>query len=130
MKYLAIDYGTKRVGVAVSRAWLAEPLAVFPRDRAIEKITSYIHEERPHAVLIGIADGPIAEEARLFAQELQKKIGDIKIIEADETLSSVETHTKLATSGMSRSKRQGDIDHYAAAAFLQDYLDMHKEDGE
>lgn len=130
MKYFAIDYGTKRVGVAVSRAWLAEPLAVFPRDIAVEKIAAYIDEERPDVVLIGIADGPMADEARLFAQELQKKRPGLKIIEADETLSSVETHTKLATSGMPRSKRQGNIDHYAAAAFLQDYLDMHKEDHE
>lgn len=127
MKYLAIDYGTKRVGVAISRLFLAEPLKVLPRDRAVQQLAEIIREEKPNALMLGIADGPMVEQGRAFVQELLKVIGPLQIIEVDETLSSVETHEKLAKSSMSRSKRQGDIDHYAAAAFLQDYLDTHKE---
>jgi putative transcription antitermination factor YqgF len=128
MKYLAIDYGTKRIGVAVSRLWLAEPVGIFLRTEAVRKLKALIDEEKPDAILLGIPDGFIATEARAFAQELQKETGPLSIIEADETLSSRSTHEKLAHSSMPMMRRRDPIDHYAAAAILQDYLDTHKEE--
>jgi putative transcription antitermination factor YqgF len=131
MKYLAIDYGTKRIGLAVNHEWLAEPLEVVLRDKAGGRVPAVIHDLKIEAVLIGISEGQMAEDARRFAREVvneAKKLGaEVKLIEVDETLSSVETHQKLAMSSMPRSRRQQPIDHYAAAAFLQDYLDLHRE---
>ncbi len=128
MKYLAIDYGTKRVGLAVSREWLAEPLLVVNRAIAIQKLIDVITEERPDALVLGIADGRMVEEARAFAREVVKTLNQpLSIIEVDETLSSVEAQKRMVESGMPRSKRQGAMDHYAAAGFLQDFLDARKE---
>lgn len=127
-KYLAIDYGTKRIGVAISRMWLAEPLTILPTDSAVHRLVAIINDERPDALVIGIADGPMAEAAKVFAMEVSKATNGLPIVEVDETLSSVETHAKVAKSGMSRSRRQQDIDHYAAATFLQDFLDTQKEE--
>lgn len=127
-KYLAIDYGTKRIGVAISRMWLAEPLMIVPTDSAVRRLIAIINDERPDALVVGIADGPMAEAAKVFAKEVSKAANGLPIIEVDETLSSVETHAKVAKSGMSRSRRQQDIDHYAAATFLQDFLDTQKEE--
>jgi len=127
MKYLAIDYGTKRIGVAVNRLWLAEPIVVFDRSVALQKIAQLIGVEKPDALVLGIADGPMVAEGRTFVKELLKHVGSMRVIEADETLSSVETQKKMIQSGMKRSKRQGPIDHYAAAAILQEYMDTHKE---
>lgn len=127
MTYLAIDYGTKRVGVAVNRLWLAEPVAVFDRSIALQKIVHLIAMEKPDALILGIADGPMVAEGRTFVKELLKHVGSMKVIEADETLSSVETQKKMIQSGMKRSKRQGPIDHFAAAAILQEYMDTHPQ---
>lgn len=124
MKFLAIDYGTKRVGVAVSHEWLAEPLAVFDRATALEKITALIRTEQIETIVLGIADGKMADDARKFGESLKRAFPKLIVVEEDETLTSVETHAKLATSSMPRGKRQGPIDHYAAAAILQNYLDL------
>ena len=123
-KYLAIDYGTKRIGTALNFAWLAEPYKIIPRENAEKTILQIIEAEYVDTVVIGIADGRMADEARAFVSALQKAKPNLAMIEVDESLSSVETHVKLAKSGMKKSKRERDIDHYAAAAILQDYLDM------
>lgn len=126
MIFLAIDYGTKRIGVAVSHETLAEPLEIVGIERAVEDISDLVRSYNVDAIVLGISEGKIAEEAREFAKQLMEQLGDkIKLIEVDETLTSVETHAKLAQSGMPRGKRQQPIDHYAAAAILQDYLDVH-----
>ncbi|HKY73770.1 MAG TPA: Holliday junction resolvase RuvX [Patescibacteria group bacterium] len=129
MKYLAIDYGTVRVGVAVSRLFLAEPWVVLDRKDAIEKLIALIADEQPDALVLGIADGPMVGEGRAFVKELNSKLKKpLQIIEADETLSSVESQQKMLQSGMSKMKRRQPMDHYAAAAFLQNYLDTQKEE--
>ena len=129
MKYLAIDYGTVRVGVAISRLFLAEPIVVLDRATAVEKLITLIHEEQPDALVLGIADGPMVEEGRAFVKELNSKLKKpLQIIEVDETLSSVETQQKMRQSGMPKMKRRGSMDHYAAAAFLQYFIDTQKEE--
>ena len=124
MKLLAIDYGTKRIGVALNHEWLAEPFAVFERSTALTEVVQLVQVESIEAVVIGIAEGKMAEDARRFAHEVCAHTG-AKYIEVDETLTSRETHEKLAHGVMPKNKRQKPIDHYAAAAILQDYLDMH-----
>ncbi|HAV15116.1 MAG TPA: Holliday junction resolvase RuvX [Candidatus Pacebacteria bacterium] len=125
MKLLAIDYGTKRVGVALNHEWLAEPFAVYERSTALDEVVKLVRSECIEAVVIGISEGKMAEDARRFTHEVCAKTG-AKYIEVDETLTSRETHEKLASSAMSKQKRQKPIDHYAAAAILQDYLDTHQ----
>lgn len=125
MNYLAIDYGTKRVGLARSHEWLAEPLEVVAREKAVERVIALVSQEYIDVLVLGISEGAMAQEARTFGREVMSKLGDrVKLIEVDETLTSRETHSKLAKSSMSRNKRQQPIDHYAAAAFLQDFLDV------
>jgi len=124
-QYLAIDYGTERIGVALNREWLAEPAAIFPTKTAIPQIVSLVQKEKIEVILIGIADGKMAEEARKLAIELKKLLPKVKFEEVDETLSSVETHKKLLHSGMPMKRRREPIDHFAAAAILQEYLDVH-----
>jgi len=125
-KYLAIDYGTKRVGLAINHEWLAEPLKIVPQEKALEEIISLVEQEKINTILIGIADGSVAELSRSFGKTLRERLKQtIQIIEVDETLSSVETHERLVHSSMPRKRRQENIDHYAAAAILQEYIDTH-----
>jgi RNase H-fold protein (predicted Holliday junction resolvase) len=64
----------------------------------------------------------MAQKTKEFSQELKKNTS-LPIEFTDETLSSKNVHQKLATSAMKLKKRQGSIDHYAAADFLQEWLD-------
>jgi len=123
LKTLAIDFGTKRIGLAISVATLADPYKIIPHDDktpvAIRKICAM---EGVKQILMGISENEMAEKTKAFAKKLEKEV-DLPIIFFDETLSSKTVHEKLATSHMKRSKRQQPIDHYAASEFLQEWLD-------
>ena len=73
MKLLAIDYGTKRVGVALNHEWLAEPFAVYERSTALDEVVKVVRSEFIEAVVIGISEGKMAENARRFAKEVCAK---------------------------------------------------------
>ena len=120
-KYLAIDYGTVRVGLAISHGSLAEPLKVLANDdELIANIILIVNAERIEAIVVGISENEMAEKTFAFIEDLRKST-DLEIILADETLSSKTVQEKLRSA--KKSKRSGDIDHYAAAVFLQEFLD-------
>ncbi len=123
-KVLAIDYGTVRVGLAVSMASLADPLKIIPNDlNLIPKILEICNEHAVERIVVGISENVMAEKTKEFTQLLQEKT-NLPIEYTDETLSSHSVHKKLKTA--KKSKRSGDIDHYAAAEFLQVWLDEYE----
>jgi putative transcription antitermination factor YqgF len=125
-KILAIDFGTKRIGLAVSRHSLAEPLKIIDNNELmLEKLKQTLEQEEVELILVGMSENEMAEKIKRFTQELGEIIS-LPIEFADETLSSKNTHHKLATSHMKLKKRQGPIDHYAAAEFLQEWLDENR----
>lgn len=122
-KTLAIDYGTVRIGLAVSVLSLADPLKIIPNnERTLGEIKQICKDENIRQILIGISEQKMAEKTKEFAKKLEEEI-KLPIIFFDETLSSKETHQKLNISSASRSKKRGHIDHYAASHFLQEWLD-------
>ena len=123
---LAIDYGTKRIGLAVNKAGLAEPLAILINDESVfEKIKQILEQKEIDLILVGLSENKMAEKTKEFAQELGKKT-KLPIEFTDETLSSKNVHQKLAHSHMKLKKRQKPIDHYAAAEFLQEWLEINQ----
>jgi len=70
--------------------------------------------------VIGISEQEMAEKTRAFASQLAD-VTTIPLVFTDETLSSKTVHEKLITA--KKSKRTGHIDHYAAAEFLQAWMD-------
>lgn len=134
MNILCIDYGTKRIGVAVATTPIAQPLGIIPNtknprltdvvtDQALLQIEKLLHEFSVELILVGISEGEMAQKTRFFIEKL-KSYTQLPIQEIDETLTSVEAsgnmkHMKLA-------KRRGDRDHLAAAIMLQDYIDLHE----
>jgi putative transcription antitermination factor YqgF len=114
--YLAIDFGTSRIGIAVSRASLAEPLLVLPNDQyAIKMIKNICVAENIDKIIIGLSENEMAEKTKKFANRLKSEI-DIEMEFSDETLSSQEVREKLKD--LKKTKRKGAIDHYAAAEIL------------
>ncbi|MDH5533699.1 MAG: Holliday junction resolvase RuvX [Candidatus Pacebacteria bacterium] len=122
-KTLAIDFGTKRIGLAISFATLAEPLKIIPNnDKTFANLKKVIQEENAKQILLGLSEQEMAEKIKVFAKQLEKEV-DIPIILYDETLSSKETHIKINNSHMKKSKKRQPIDHYAASHFLQEWID-------
>lgn len=84
MKYLGIDYGEKRVGVAVSDAdgLMAFPKAVLPNDSTLMMaVKDLVRDEHTQAIVIGESkahdgsDNPIMRGARQFAEDLERETG-------------------------------------------------------
>src|SRR5260221_5199076 len=123
---LAIDFGTQRIGLAISRGTLAEPLKIIENPthavddpRVVAEIKKVVDDEHVTQLVVGLSENTMAEKTRQFAQELQAQI-KLPLEFVDETLSSHAVHEKLQFAG--RAKRGQPIDHYAAAEFLQEWL--------
>ncbi len=128
---LAIDYGTKRIGVAISQGSLAEPLCILEQeneglstdqalDEAISNLAALCATHNVTQLVIGLSENKMADLTKKFAEKLQQKV-DLPIDFIDETLSSYEMHLKLRQT--KRKKKQGPIDHFVAAQLLQEWLD-------
>lgn len=134
MRYLGLDYGAKRIGIAVSDAAgsFAFPRETLPNDPStIDRIARFAHEEKIEEVVIGDARAvsgaanPITAEAEAFSKKLEAYLG-LPVHAVWEAWSSVEA-ARFAPKG-----REHD-DSAAAAIILQRYLDTHqpkKEDEE
>lgn len=120
-KVLAIDYGTVRVGTAVSVATLADPLEIIPNSpQLFERIVQICTDHDIEHIVVGLSENEMAEKTREFVSRLKQHVS-VPVELIDETLSSYAVHQKLKTA--KKSKRSGNIDHYAAAEFLQAWLD-------
>jgi putative holliday junction resolvase len=128
MKYLGIDYGLKRVGLAISEGNLASPFKVIEVNGlkdAIEKIKNIIYKEEINQVVLGKPEGDMGKMVDNFKKELQKYSGTWQIVLADETLSTKSALSDMIELGVPMKKRQIN-DSYAAALILQNYLDDHE----
>jgi putative Holliday junction resolvase len=123
MKVLAIDYGTVRVGIAVSYVSLAQPLVILENDNhLLERISDLVEEHRVEEVIVGESETIMAGLTREFAKRLQEVLR-VPVTMIDETLSSYQVHEYLRQHLGKRRKNSGRIDHLAAAVILQNYLD-------
>lgn len=131
MRYLAIDYGLKRTGLAIcdEGETIASPLKVLTEGKVlIETIVKIAGEEQADAFVVGLpfnmddSEGPQAKLVREFAKALGKQI-DLPIHFQDERLSSFDAEGKLA--GLyTRKKKKGRLDAVAAASILQSFLEI------
>jgi putative Holliday junction resolvase len=133
-RFLGIDYGEKRIGLAVSDPTntFAQPLTVLENKSqsfVFGEIQKLIEEKSITQVIAGLPknmDGTLgekAEEVLSFVKKLKEKI-EIPVITWDERLSTVQAHKSLYESGMSLAKRKKKIDKIAAQFILQNYLDF------
>ncbi len=128
MKILAIDYGTVRVGLAVSYGSLAEPLAVVAHDaKLVERIKELGEEHGVEEVVVGLSENKMADQILQWVEEELRPGIPWQIVLVDETLSS---HTAgELRKGKTLTERKKPVDDVAAAVFLQEYLDSQpKED--
>lgn len=133
MKLIALDVGTKRIGVAKadSTVRIAVPYpAVEVEDGAeFQKIASLARAWDINSFVLGLPRNSQGEETeqsryvRKFAKELKQAIPDAKICFQDESLTSVEAEKRLKN--RKKGYKKGDIDSEAATIILQDFLEKH-----
>jgi putative holliday junction resolvase len=126
MKHLGIDYGSKRVGIAVSdpQGTMAFPKAVLPNNRyLIMDITQMCKKQGVEVIVVGeskdfnMNDNPILASSRFFAQELGRETG-CQVEFEPEYLTSAQAEQIQGKGPM--------LDASAAAIILQSYLDKKK----
>lgn len=136
VRYLGVDPGKKRVGLAVSDPdeLFASPLAVLRRrslDQVVGEIADACRTQGAEVVVVGLplnmdgSKGPAAVEAERLAALLAAATG-LHVELWDERLSSVTAERSLIEADMSRAKRRGKIDKVAAQIILQSFLDARR----
>lgn len=133
MRILALDHGTKRIGIALSDELkmiaqpleyvLTEPIAAF-----FVRLKDIIREKEVELILIGMprnmdgSYGPAALKVQEFIAVLKEKVA-IPIQTWDERLTSAQAQRFLIQGGVRRQDRKEKVDKTAAAILLQSYLD-------
>ncbi len=133
MRILAIDHGTRRMGIAVSDELktIAQPLEFIPAepfDDFLARLKELLREKEVELILIGMprnmdgSYGPAAEKVREFITALRDAV-TVPLKTWDERLTSAQANRVLIQGGTRRDKRKEKVDQTAAAILLQSYLD-------
>jgi putative Holliday junction resolvase len=133
MRFLGIDFGEKRIGLAISdpEGRLAVPLVTLERrnDRsALRQIAEIARRDGVERLVLGEPvdlfgrRGEMAERVRRFGARLAEMTG-LPLEWADEALTSVEAAGRLRQAGIDTRRQPGRIDAVAAQILLQDVLD-------
>lgn len=121
VRYLAIDYGKKRIGLAFGEKGFVWPLRVYQNDTNIlAKIASICLEEKIDGLVLGLSQD-LKEEIASFAQELEKKV-KLPIIFQNESLTTREAIDKMLISQTRKKTRRNRVDAVAAAQILTAYF--------
>ena len=134
MKYLAIDYGIKRVGIAVSDmdGHFAFPRCTLKRETKAafwEEFLALLKKEQPGAIVLGLpfhVDGTectTTRQVRNFAESLKRRT-DLPIYWMSEVLSSNDAEQRLYEQGLGFAKVKEVVDQHAAAVILESFLEV------
>ena len=133
MRILALDHGTKRIGVAVSDElkMIAQPLEYIPAEPFadfLRRLKELLHEKQVVLLLVGMprnmdgSYGPAALKVQDFVAALRNAV-TVPIQTWDERLTSAQANRFLIQGKVRREKRKEKVDKTAAAILLQSYLD-------
>ena len=132
MRVLAVDYGTRRVGMAVSdelgvAARGLPTVHAGSRISAVQSVAQVASDVGAAALLVGLplnmdgSRGPMAEAAEAFASELNRTTG-LPVCLWDERLTTVAARRAIRETGSRQGKKSGEVDRVAAVLLLNNYL--------
>ena len=130
-RVLALDVGTKRIGIAVSDALgiIATPIPAInrtPENMAIDKIKNLCQNYNAKTIVVGLPKhmngtiGEQAEDCMNFAKNFEQ---EYEIVFEDERLTSRQAERNLAAVGKKYTRNKGLVDTESACIILQQYLD-------
>ncbi|MFS4416788.1 Holliday junction resolvase RuvX [Maribacter sp. 2307ULW6-5] len=131
-RILALDYGAKRTGIAVTDELriIASGLTTVPTEALFAFLEAYVRKEKVDRIVVGepkqMDNTPSASEALIvpFLKELQRRLPHIPIDRHDERFTSKMAVRAMVDSGMKKKKRRNKalVDEISATIILQDYL--------
>lgn len=131
-RILAVDYGVKRIGLALSdalgiTAQEFDTINVLKKDEHFLRIKEIVEKEKVKKILVGMplnmngSKGERAREVEKFIEKLKRYL-NIPIITRDERLTSVEAKKIMISLGQKTGKNKEKIDRLAAVLLLETYL--------
>ena len=135
LRLLGIDFGTKRIGFAVSdeMGWGARPLEVYSRKdiaRDLEHVKALARQYEVKRIVVGVpfkldgSTGASAKRALAFIEALDGLVEGVPVTTRDEALTTFAANQRLDEEGIrDPKKRREKLDAYAAAVILQEELD-------
>jgi len=132
-RVLGLDYGTARVGIAISDpdGKLAFARETVPPAGAIDAVRRLVQAEGVERIVVGwprtLAGkaGPAAKRVGAFLDQLAAALPGVPLEWWDERLTTAQSERMLIDAGLSRKKRRGVIDQSAAMLILQSWLNAH-----
>ncbi len=138
MRWLSIDHGTKKIGLAFSDELeiLASPFEVWPQEdeRTLDRLARLCKEEGVQALAVGLprhkdgAESATAPASRAFGEALAARTG-LPVRFVNEHLSSAEAERLLRERGVKPEKRKAMLDAAAAAVILSELLEDRRAKG-
>jgi len=135
-RIIAIDYGLKRTGIAVSDAGgvIAFPLETVSSKELILYLKKYLVKEKVDCIIVGMprqnngSDSSVAGDVRKFITVLENNIPSVTVKEEDERYTSVLAKRSLIDSGVKKMQRRDKslVDVTSATILLQGYLEKIK----
>jgi putative holliday junction resolvase len=137
MRVLGVDYGTKRVGLALSDGLglLAHPYATLERttrERLFSDLLTIVAREGIQTIVLGLPralngqETETTRQVRNFAESLRRRT-DVPVVFQDEAFSSVEAERNLREGGRHGRKIKAVLDQQAAVVILNDYLECSRQ---
>lgn len=134
MRIMAFDYGTKRIGIAVTDPLqlIASALATEHPERIFTYLEAYLQREPVSTFVVGMprqldgTDSQSAPHVKGFVRKLRKQFPAIETVTIDERFTSKMASQAIAQSGLGKAKRQRKslVDEVSATIILQSYLEQ------
>lgn len=132
-RYLALDYGTKRTGIAVSDTLkiIANGLTTVPTHTLLDYLKTYLQKEDVERIIVGLPKQMNNEYSenmkhiRPFVKKLQSLYPDMQIEYYDERFTSALAHKTMLEAGLKKADRQNKslVDEISATIILQGYME-------
>ncbi len=133
MRIMAFDYGTKKLGIAVTDPLqlIATALTTIHPEKVWTFLTEYLQTEQIETFVVGKpkqmdgTESQSAQHVRGFMRKLKKTYPSIHVVEVDERFTSKMAHRVIAESGIKKNKQQdkGLVDSISATIILQSYME-------
>ena len=132
-RVLGIDYGERRIGLALSDPMriIAKPLKIIDRKKTIDYISEILNiseEKKANIIVVGLPltlRGKKSKQTEVVQKFIEKltQLGTIPVVPVDERLSTIAAIKSLQEQGVKTGHAKGRVDETAAAIILQEYLD-------
>ena len=137
-RVLAIDWGERRIGLALSdeTQTLAQPLTTLTRRAGkrfpMAQLLELVKKHNVVGIIVGLpldesgAEGDAAHSARALADDIKRRVGELEVTMWDERMTTARVLAAIREMGGKTRDRKEDVDAMAAALLLQHYLDARK----